>query len=443
MSIETDSKYSLREKILSLTAEYCRLAYGDRKISPGTDYVPASGRVFDSREMVNLVDSGLDFWLTEGHFNEAFEKKLSDFIGLKHCSTTNSGSSANLLAFYCLTSEKLGERAIKKGDEVIEAAACFPTTVAPVIQFGAVPVFVDVSLPTYDARAETVIAAMTSKTKLVFLAHTLGNPYEVAEIARVCKERGIWLIEDCCDALGAEYSGRKVGTFGDLMTLSFYPAHQITCGEGGSVLTNDSHLSKLVRSFRDWGRDCWCATGKENTCGVRFDWKLGDLPKGYDHKYIYSHVGFNLKMTDMQAAVGLAQMDKLEGFIEKRRHNHELLKNKLIRFEKYLILPEATPGSTPSWFGFLISVKEGTPFSRNDLTGYLEDHKVATRLLFAGNITKQPGFMKQAFRVHGTLDKTDFIMNNTFWIGCYPLIDDTVIDYVVNVFEEFFKSNGL
>ncbi|MCL5004238.1 MAG: lipopolysaccharide biosynthesis protein RfbH [Patescibacteria group bacterium] len=434
------SKEELRREILDLTAEYYRAAFAARKIVPGESYIPTSGRVFDEKEMVNLVDSALDFWLTEGRFNQAFEERLADFFGLKFASTVNSGSSANLIAFYALTSEKLSGREIRKGDEVIETASCFPTTLAPVVQFGAVPVFVDTQLSTYNPLAKDVLAAVTGKTKAIFLAHTLGNPYEVEEIADFCKKRGIWLIEDCCDALGAKYKGRKVGTFGDIATVSFYPAHQITCGEGGAVLTNNALLDKNIRSFRDWGRDCWCATGKENTCGVRFKWKLGKLPRGYDHKYIYSHVGFNLKMTDMQAAVGLAQMEKLEGFIRKRAENHAYFVSSLKKFSDYLILPEATHNSEPSWFGFLITLRKGVPFSRSEITEYLESQKVATRLLFGGNITKQPAFQKTVFRVPKPLRNSDIVMNNTFWIGCYPGISKETIDYTVGVFEEFMES---
>ena len=345
-------KDGLRQQILDLTARYFDL-FLRKELVPGRDYLPASGKIFDERELSNLVESSLDFWLTEGRFNDSFEKKLAEFFGRKYAITVNSGSSANLLAFYCLTSERLGVRAVKRGDEVIETAACFPTTLNPVIQFGCLPVFVDTALPTYNPTLQGILAAVTPRTRVIFLAHTLGNPFEVAELASFCRERGIWLIEDCCDALGAVYKGKKVGTFGDLATLSFYPAHQITCGEGGAVISEDPLLSKIVRSFRDWGRDCWCAPGRDNTCGIRFKWQMGNLPQGYDHKYIYSHVGFNLKMTDMQAAVGLAQMDKLEGFVEKRRENHRLLGEGFKAFERYFVLPLATPGSRPSWFGFL------------------------------------------------------------------------------------------
>ena len=426
----------LRQQILKLTSQYFDL-FLKREIVPGRDYLPASGKIFDGRELSNLVESSLDFWLTEGRFNGSFEKKLAEFFGRKYAITTNSGSSANLLAFYCLTSERLGKRAVKRGDEVIETATCFPTTLNPVIQFGCVPVFVDTVLATYNPSLRSILAAVTPRTKVIFLAHTLGNPFEVEELALFCRKRGIWLIEDCCDALGAVYKGKKVGTFGDLATLSFYPAHQITCGEGGAVITEDPLLSKIVRSFRDWGRDCWCVPGKDNTCGIRFKWQMGNLPKGYDHKYIYSHVGFNLKMTDMQAAVGLAQMDKLELFVEERRVNHQYLSERFKEFEKYFILPEATPKSEPSWFGFLLTIKDGAPFSRSELLEYLEKRKIGTRLLFGGNITKQPAYLKTNYRISGKLINCDIVMEKTFWIGCYPAINSGIVDYISGVIGEF------
>ena len=428
----------LREEILSLVKKHHNEAF-NKGLVAGESYIPTSGKVFGFEEMQNLVDASLDFWLTEGRFNEQFERKLAEFMDVNFCTTVNSGSSANLLAFYALTSREFGSRAIKKGDEIIEAATCFPTTLNPVIQFGCTPVLVDVDIPTYNASAKKVLSAVTDKTKAIFLAHTLGNPYEVEEIASFCKERGIWLIEDCCDALGATYNGKKVGSFGDVATLSFYPAHQITCGEGGAVLTNDALLNKMVRSFRDWGRDCWCAPGDENTCGIRFNWQLGTLPKGYDHKYIYSHIGFNLKMTDLQASVGLAQMNRVEGFIEKRRENHRLLTKYLKRFEDYFILPKATENSNPSWFGYVITIKDQAPFNRNNLINYLEDHKIGTRLLFAGNITRQPAYKDVEFKIHGDLINADKVMNNTFWIGCYPAIDEDIIKYISNTFGGFIS----
>lgn len=431
----------LRKQILELTVEYYKKTF-NQKLKPGIGYIPPSGKVFDERELVNLVDASLDFWLTEGRYNIEFEKKLAEFFGLRYCVTVNSGSSANLIAFYALTSPSLGQRAIKKGDEVIEVAACFPTTLNPVIQFGCTPVLVDASIPTYNALAKDVIKAITPKTKAVFLAHTLGNPYEVKEIADYCKQHDIWVIEDCCDALGATYKGKKVGTFGHLATLSFYPAHHITCGEGGAVLTSSAGLEKLVRSFRDWGRDCWCPPGKEDTCGKRYEWQLGSLPKGYDHKYIYSHIGFNLKMTDMQAAVGLAQLEKVDDFITKRRQNFAILYKTFKKYEHYFILPEATHDSEPSWFGFLLTVKKEAPFSRNELVNYLTNKKVGSRLLFSGNIARQPAYTETKFKKQNNLVVADQIMNDTFWIGCYPAINSKSIAYVDKVIKEFIVEKG-
>ncbi len=433
---------NLRFRILNLTKKYYKTSFNN-KLNPKKDYVPTSGKVFDETELMNLVGSSLDFWLTEGRYNLMFERELSRFSDLKYVATVNSGSSANLLAFYALTSPQLGIRAIRKGDEIIEVATCFPTTLSPVVQFGCFPVFVDSSIPFYNPLARDVLKAVTPKTKAIFLAHTLGNPFEVEEIASYCKKNNIWLIEDCCDALGAEYKGKKVGTFGDISTLSFYPAHQITCGEGGAVMTNDAGLSKIVRSFRDWGRDCWCAPGKENTCGIRFDWQLGKLPKGYDHKYIYSHLGFNLKMTDMQASIGLAQIKKIKKFIKKRRENHELLSTRLAKFEKFFILPKATEKSIPSWFGFVLTIRDKMPFTRLELVQYLEKNRIGTRLLFGGNITRQPAMENVSYRIHGKLKNSDKIMNDTFWIGCYPAINSQTIGYVVKVFDNFFKMKGL
>lgn len=432
----------LRKEILELTRRYHDATFSNDLV-PGEDYIPTTGKVFNHTELNNLIDASLDFWLTEGRYNERFEKKLEEFFGLRYAITVNSGSSANLAAFYSLTSPLLGKRAIKPGDEVIEVATCFPTTLNPVIQFGCKPVLVDVSIPTYNALAKDVIAAVTKKTKAVFLAHTLGNPFEVKEIADFCKANDIWLIEDACDAFGATYRGKKVGTFGHLATLSFYPAHQITCGEGGAVLTNSAALEKLVRSFRDWGRDCWCPPGHDNTCGKRYDWKLGQLPDGYDHKYIYSHIGFNLKLTDMQAAVGVAQMRKVKSFIKARKANHTLLKKKMKKFEKFFVLPEATKDSEPSWFGFVLTIKKQAPFTRSELVQYLEEKKIATRLLFGGNIIKQPAYQNVDFKIKGKLTDSDLVMHNTFWIGCYPRINNATINYVVATFEEFLSQKGL
>jgi len=431
---------SAREEILQLTKRHYQEIFAGKIIRSGIDYIPASGKVFDENELVNLVDSSLDFWLTEGRYNAAFERKLAEYIGVKYAATANSGSSANLLAFYTLTSDQLGDCAIKQGDEVIQTATCFPTTLNPVIQFGCVPVFVDTSIPTYNPSYKNIIKAVTKKTKAVFLAHTLGNPFEVEELAKFCKEKRIWLIEDCCDALGAIYKGKKVGTFGDIATLSFYPAHQITGGEGGAVLTSNPLLYKILKSFRDWGRDCWCGTGKDNTCGRRFDQQFGKLPLGYDHKYIYSHIGFNLKMTDMQAAVLLAQMDKIDEFVTKRRENHGQLLLKMKAFEQFFILPEATSKSDPSWFGFLLTIRKTAPFSRRELLEYLESQKIGTRLLFGGNITKQPAYLKIKCRVVGTLSNSDTVMGRSFWMGCYPAINGEHINYISEVINDFIKE---
>ena len=430
---------SLREKILTLTEEYYKETFKN-SIIPGKNQIPVSGRVFDQHELYNLVDSSLDFWLTEGRYNDEFEKELSKFVNVNFTATVNSGSSANLLAFSALTSPFLGKRAIKKGDEVICAATSFPTTLNPVIQNGCVPVLLDVSIPEYNIPFRSIKKNITAKTKAIFLAHTLGNPYEVKELAEFCKKKEIWLIEDCCDALGALYDGKKVGSFGDLSTLSFYPAHQITCGEGGAVLTNSAILNKAVRSFRDWGRDCWCAPGNENTCGIRFNWKLGDLPRGYDHKYIYSHIGYNMKMTDMQSSIGLAQLGKIKRFVKKRNENHTLLTEKFKAFEKYFILPKATLNSNPSWFGFVLTVKKSSPFTRGELIKHLEEHKVASRFLFAGEISKQPAYKNIKFKKPVSLKNSKLVMNNTFWIGCYPAINKYIIQYIVKVFNDFLRQ---
>jgi len=430
---------SLRKKILILTEKYYKVTF-KHNIVPGENQIPVSGRVFDHHELNNLVDSSLDFWLTEGRYNEEFERELARFVGVNFATTVNSGSSANLLAFSALTSSFLGKKAVKKGDEVICASTSFPTTINPVIQNGCIPVLLDVSVPGYNILFKGIKKNITPKTKAVFLAHTLGNPYEVKEIAELCKKKEIWLIEDCCDALGALYDGKKVGSFGDLSTLSFYPAHQITCGEGGAVLTSNALLNKIVRSFRDWGRDCWCAPGHENTCGMRFNWKLGGLPKGYDHKYIYSHIGYNMKMTDMQASVGLAQLGKINRFVKKRNENHSLLTEKFKAFEKYFILPKATTNSDPSWFGFVLTVRNSAPFIRGDLIKYLEEHKVASRFLFAGEITKQPAYKDVEFKKPVSLKNSELVMNSTFWIGCYPAINKYIIQYIVKVFEDFLSQ---
>jgi len=418
---------------------YAQGTYCESAFTPGETVIPPSGKVIGATEMTNMVEASLDGWLTTGRFNDAFEKRLAGFLGVRHVLTTNSGSSANLLAFGALTSPKLEGRAIKPGDEVITVAAGFPTTVNPILQYGAVPVFVDVHIPTYNIDPALIEAAVSEKTKAIMLAHTLGNPYNLSEVTRIVKKYHLWLIEDCCDALGSTYNGQGVGTFGDIGTLSFYPAHHITMGEGGAIFTRNSKLNVILQSFRDWGRDCWCDPGKDNTCGKRFGWELGGLPSGYDHKYIYSHLGYNLKISDMQAACALAQMDRLPGFIEARKRHFAFLKVRLKSCEKFLILPEATPGGDPSWFGFPVTLQDNAGVSRVDLLKYLDQHKIGTRLLFAGNLTRQPYFEGRTYRVSGTLTNTDKIMNNTFWLGVYPGLNETMLDFVAKKIEDFFE----
>lgn len=428
----------IRQKILALVGEYAELALGAREFVPGVTPVPASGKVIGAPELKNLVDASLDGWLTSGRFNDAFEKQLGQFLGIKHVLTTNSGSSSNLLSLSALTSPQLKEHALCPGDEVITLAAGFPTTVNPILQNGMVPVFVDAHIPTYNVDANLIEAAVSKKTKAMMLAHTLGNPFNVAEVTRIAAKYDLWLIEDCCDALGATYDGRLVGGFGDIATLSFYPAHHITMGEGGAVFTNDDALKKVLESLRDWGRDCYCDPGKENTCGKRFRYQLGSLPFGYDHKYTYSHAGYNLKITDMQAAAGLAQLSRLPGFIEKRRQNFAYFASRLRGLEEFLILPEATPGSNPSWFGFPITLRPSAAVSRVDLLKYLDQHKIGTRLLFGGNLVRQPYFSNRNYRISGSLETTDIIMNSTFWIGVYPGLSQIMLDFVVEKLETFF-----
>ena len=435
-----DTIQSLREKILKLTKDYYRQKFESREFVPGKDKVHYAGRVFDDREMINLVDSGLDFWLTAGRFSEEFEMQLAALLGVSDAILVNSGSSANLIAISTLTSPKLGDRRMKPGDEVITVAAGFPSTLAPIVQNNLVPVFVDVELGTYNVNTSLILKAISSKTKAIFLAHTLGNPFDLDAVKQVAQKYDLWLIEDNCDALGSKYKGQMTGTFGHISTVSFYPAHHITTGEGGCVFTNDEILAKIARSFRDWGRDCYCNSGENNTCGKRFAQQFGSLPNGYDHKYVYSHIGYNLKMTDMQAAVGLAQMDKLESFTEKRNYNFNRIFEGLKPYEKHLVLPQATAGSEPSWFCFLISVKEKAPFTRNRLTEYLENNLIETRNLFSGNLLRHPAFTHIDYRVYGDLTNTDFIMNNTFFIGVYPGITDKHIDYVLSIFADFFKQ---
>jgi CDP-6-deoxy-D-xylo-4-hexulose-3-dehydrase len=429
----------LRREIAERVQAYYESAFPSRAFAPGETPVPVSGKVFDARELQHLVDSALDFWLTSGRFANSFEKKFAAFIGVKHALLVNSGSSANLLAISALTSPLLGKRRLKAGDEVITVAAGFPTTVNPIIQNHLVPVFVDVALPTYNIDADAMEAALSEKTRAVILAHTLGNPFDVARVARFCEEHGLWLIEDCCDAVGSRYAGRMAGTFGDIATFSFYPAHHITMGEGGCLATDDARLKVILQSYRDWGRDCWCEPGADNTCAKRFKGQFGELPYGYDHKYVYSHIGYNLKVTDMQAAVGLAQLEKLPEFINIRKRNYRSLREGLRSLGALLILPEPTLHSDPSWFGFPITVKPEAPFTRNDLVAFLEDRRIATRLLFAGNMTKQPAYEGARYRVLGGLEQTDRIMNSTFWIGVYPGLTEEMIDYMVSQIHGYVK----
>lgn len=427
----------LREQIAKLVEEYAAIALAPQPFLPGASAVPPSGKVIGVEELKNMVEASLDGWLTTGRFNIEFEKKLANFIGVKHLITVNSGSSANLVAFSTLTSPKLGDRAIKLGDEVIGVAAGFPTTVNPILQFGAVPVFVDVDRLTHNIDTSKLEAAIGPKTKAIMLAHSLGNPFNLDVVTALCKKYNLWLIEDCCDALGTTYRGQMVGTFGDIATLSFYPAHHITMGEGGAVFTNNSELKTIAESFRDWGRDCYCPPGNDNTCGKRFCWKLGELPEGYDHKYTYSHLGYNLKITDMQAACGLAQLDKAAQFIQARKDNFAFLKKRLKGCEEYVNLPEPTEHSDPSWFGFPITLKENCPVTRLELLTYLDQNKIGTRLLFAGNLTRQPYMVGAKYRISGDLTNTDHVMNNTFWIGVQPALTLSMLDFAASKIESY------
>ncbi len=428
---------ALRQQILALVQEYYEAEHSQQPFFPGETDVPVSGRVFDAAEMVNLVDSSLEFWLTTGRYADQFERDFSRWMGVRHAILCNSGSSANLLALSALTSPKLEERQLLPGDEVLTVAAGFPTTVNPIVQNQLTPVFLDIELGTYNVDVAQLETAVSPRTKAIMIAHTLGNPFDLDPVLEIANKHNLWLIEDNCDAVGARYNGRLTGSFGHLSTVSFYPAHHITMGEGGCVLTRHSQLKKLVESFRDWGRDCWCAPGVANTCGKRFEWQLGELPEGYDHKYIYSHIGYNLKMTDMQAAVGVAQLDKLPDFIAARKRNWQLLYDGLKQYEEFFILPQATPNSDPSWFGFLLTVRPDAPFSRNDLIQFLEANQVATRLLFSGNIIRQPAYQNINYRVVGELTNTDTVMNQTFWIGVYPRITPDMVEYVLSVFAKF------
>lgn len=432
-----DEASKLRAQIIGLVADYYEVALSPGEFIPGATPIPVSGRVFDATEVQYLVDAGLDFWLTTGRFAAQFEREFASVFNLRHAMLVNSGSSANLLALSCLTSPSLGTRALQPGDEVITVAAGFPTTVNPIIQNNLVPVFIDVVIPTYNLDVSQLEAARSGRTRAVMMAHTLGNPFDLSAVVAFAEKYDLWLIEDCCDAVGATYHDRHVGTYGDLATTSFYPAHHITMGEGGCVLTDRPTLKKLVESFRDWGRDCWCEPGKANTCGKRFDWQLGDLPCGYDHKYTYSHIGYNLKLTDMQAAVGVAQLKKLEHFVAVRRKNFEVLRAGLKELEEFLILPQATLGSNPSWFGFPLTVRESAPFNRNDLVRHLETHKIDTRLLFGGNLVRQPAYKDVPYRVVGDLVNTDLVMQSTFWLGIFPGITEPMLDYVLTTIHAF------
>jgi CDP-6-deoxy-D-xylo-4-hexulose-3-dehydrase len=433
---------TLRKEILEKVRQlYVEQARG-KQFVPGETPVNYAGRVYDEEEMMTLVDASLDFWLTAGRYARRFEHEFAGFLGLKHCLLTNSGSSANLLAISALTSPKLGDRRLRPGDEVITTACGFPTTLNPIVQNGLTPVFVDVELGTYNIQADAVESAISDCTRCIFVPHTLGNPAEIGRLKELATDRGLWLVEDNCDALGSQYQGHYTGTFGDLSTFSFYPAHHMTMGEGGAVLTDDPLLKKIVLSFRDWGRDCWCEPGQDNSCKKRFNWQLGKLPYGYDHKYIYSHIGYNLKVTDMQAAVGVAQLKKLPGFIGKRKENFKALLGGLEKHGKYLLLPRATPCSEPSWFGFPILVKEDAPFGRAEIVGFLEDSRIATRMLFGGNLIKQPAYDGIRHRVAGTLENTDRVMDDLFWIGVYPGLTPPMIDYVLSRFDAFMGRYG-
>jgi CDP-6-deoxy-D-xylo-4-hexulose-3-dehydrase len=422
----------IRAQINELIRNYYAAVFPEPTFVPGESRVPCAARVFDADELIHLAEATLDFWLTTGRFADMFERELCQFFGLQHASLANSGSSANLLALSCLTSPRLGKRRLRPGDEVITVASGFPTTVNPIVQSHLVPVFVDVTIPTYNVDVEQLERAYSQRTRAVMLAHMLGNPFDVEAVVEFVRRHDLWLVEDCCDALGATYRDQKVGTFGDLATASFYPAHHITTGEGGCVLTDDSMLKTLVESFRDWGRDCWCQPGRDNTCGKRFEWKLGDLPYGYDHKYIFSHVGYNLKLTDLQAAVGVAQLKKLPRFIEARRNNFRSLYEGLRDVQEFFILPDATSNSHPSWFGFPLAVRPEAPFTRNDAVAYLEKRKIETRLLFGGNLVRQPAYRDVKYRVAGSLRNSDFVTNQAFWIGVYPGLSRSMLDYVLD-----------
>ncbi len=430
----------LRNEIIKKTIEYHQARFAPVEFIPGQSRVNYAGRVFDHHEISNAVNASLDFWLTEGRFSEEFSEKIAEYLDMEHVLLTNSGSSANLLAFSALTSEKLGEKRLRPGDEVISVAAGFPATVTPIIQNQCIPVFVDIVIPTYDINIEMMEKAITEKTKCIFLAHTLGNPFNIDAVMELAKKHNLWVIEDNCDSFGSKYRDKYTGTYGHISTISFYPAHHITTGEGGAVCTNDPILSKIIKSFRDWGRDCYCGPGENNTCGKRFSQKFGELPLGYDHKYVYSEIGYNLKMTDMQAAIGAAQMDKLPEFCNRRKENFEKYNTIFEKYNQYLILPKATEHSDPAWFSYIITVKEDAPFKRDELTSFLNMNLIETRNLFAGNMAKQPGFIGQNFRIADTLENTDFVMNNTFFLGTYPGNTEPKMEYIGKIINEFMAK---
>ena len=437
----SDKKDALREQILELVGKYYAEAFPKKPFLGGISQIPVSGKVFDGDELTNLVDSSLDFWLTSGRYAHEFEEEFAKVMGVKHAMLCNSGSSANLLAISALKSERLGDRALVDGDEVITLAAGFPTTVNPIIQNRLVPVFIDCELGTYDATAENIQAAISPKTRAIVMAHTLGNPFNLDAVMQIAKENKLFVVEDTCDAVGATYDGKPVGSFGDLSTASFYPAHHVTMGEGGCVLAKTASMRKIVESLRDWGRDCWCLTGEDNTCGRRFDWQLGGLPYGYDHKYTYSHIGYNLKLTDMQAAVGVAQLKKLPSFIAARRKNFNRLYERLKKYEEFFVLPATTPKSEPSWFGFLLTVRPGAPFTRYDIVQHLEAHRIGTRQLFGGNLLAQPAYQNIEHRVSGTLKNTEIVSSGSFWIGVYPGLSDEMIDFMIETISVFIEKS--
>ena len=430
----------IRSKILNQVKKFYDTKFIKQSFVPGKSKINYAGRVFDSRELIVLVDSCLDFWLTEGRYSEQFTEKIADYLNAQNVILSNSGSSSNLLAISALTSEKLGDRKLNPGDEVLTVAGGFPSTISPIIQNGLIPVFVDLDPETLNINVDIAEKAISKKTKCVFLAHTLGNPFDLEKIIEICNKNNLWLIEDNCDAFGSRYKGKLTGTFGNIATISFYPAHHITTGEGGAVVTNDNQLAQIIRSFRDWGRDCYCSGGENNTCGKRFSQGFGDLPLGYDHKYVYTEVGYNLKMTDMQAAIGSAQMDKLEYFCKSRKENFKKLYAIFSKYSQFFILPKATSGSDPAWFAFFITLKSNAPFSRNQITGYLNDRLIETRNLFAGNIIRQPGYKNKNFRIYGDLDITDNVMNNTFFLGTYPGLSEEMLVYLEETLSIFLSK---